>query len=177
MKRNLQTNGFEVDNDLIRETWHPVYRRNFLQKALARCQDCRRGFYIYNQGVESDVSISLEVFFLSAINYRDYFLKTSGHYLYFQMTIKTNLWVFINSLVRSICCFLLCYDFYHSREIVNLVWSQPLLFCLFYFRLTATMSSCSGASNKCSRSLPTPSGNRWDHQKMYPELKSCFLSQ
>ena len=56
VKRNLQTNGFEVDNELIRETWHPVYRRNFLNKALARCQDCRRGFYIYNQGIESDVS-------------------------------------------------------------------------------------------------------------------------
>ena len=56
VKRNLQTNGFEVDNDLIRETWHPVYRRSFLTKALSRCQDCRRGFYIYNQGIESDVS-------------------------------------------------------------------------------------------------------------------------
>ena len=55
VKRNLQTNGFEVDNDLIRETWHPVYRKNFLTKALSRCHDCRRGFYIYNQGVETDV--------------------------------------------------------------------------------------------------------------------------
>lgn len=56
VKRNLQTLGVEVDNDLIRETWHPVYRKNFLQKALSRCHECRRGFYLYNQGLENDVS-------------------------------------------------------------------------------------------------------------------------
>lgn len=63
VKRNLQTNGLEVDNDLIRETWHPVYRRSFLLKALARCQDCRRGYYIYNQGIESDIDCNDVVLF------------------------------------------------------------------------------------------------------------------
>ena len=53
IKRNLQMSGVEVDNDLIRSTWHPVYRRNFLRKALSRCYDCKRGFFVYNQGLES----------------------------------------------------------------------------------------------------------------------------
>eukprot|EP00094_Tigriopus_californicus_P012573 TCALIF_12157-PA protein Name:"Similar to OPA1 Dynamin-like 120 kDa protein, mitochondrial (Gallus gallus)" AED:0.10 eAED:0.11 QI:168/0.81/0.91/0.95/0.86/0.86/23/220/1024 len=55
IKRNLQMAQVEVDNDVIRETWHPVYRRHFLNKALSRCYDCRRGFYIYKQGLETEV--------------------------------------------------------------------------------------------------------------------------
>ncbi len=55
-QRNLQTNsGIEVDNEIIRETWHPVYRRHFLQKAIKRCNDCRRGFFMYSKGIENDV--------------------------------------------------------------------------------------------------------------------------
>ena len=46
-----------MDNELIRDTWHPVYRRHFLQKALGRCYDCRRGFFMYSKGIENDVSI------------------------------------------------------------------------------------------------------------------------
>ena len=57
VKRNLQTNAnIEVDYELIRETWHPVYRTHFLQKAINRCYDCRRGFFMYSKGIENDVS-------------------------------------------------------------------------------------------------------------------------
>ena len=57
VKRNLQTNSnIEVDYELIRETWHPVYRRHFLRKALNRCYDCRRGYFMYSKGIENDVS-------------------------------------------------------------------------------------------------------------------------
>ena len=60
VKRNLQTDGnVEVDYELIRETWHPVYRRHFLRKALRRCHDCRRGFFMYSKGIESDVSFRI----------------------------------------------------------------------------------------------------------------------
>ena len=63
VKRNLQTNNsIDVDNELIRETWHPVYRRHFLQKALGRCYDCRRGFFMYSKGIENDVSIYIEYY-------------------------------------------------------------------------------------------------------------------
>jgi len=63
VKRNLQTLGIDVDNELIRETWHPVYRKNFLQKALTRCHECRRGFYLYNQGLENDLDCNDVVLF------------------------------------------------------------------------------------------------------------------
>ena len=57
VKRNLQTDAnIEVDYELIRETWHPVYRTHFLQKAINRCYDCRRGFFMYSKGIENDVS-------------------------------------------------------------------------------------------------------------------------
>jgi len=49
VRRNLATQGLEVDNELIRETWYPVFRRNFLRGALGRCYDCRKGFWMYQQ--------------------------------------------------------------------------------------------------------------------------------
>ncbi len=59
IKRNLQTSsGLEVDKETIRETWHPVFRRHFLRRALSRCYDCRRGFYMYKQGLETEVILA-----------------------------------------------------------------------------------------------------------------------
>jgi len=55
VRRNLATQGLEVDNELIRETWYPVFRRSFLRGALGRCYDCRKGFWMYQQGVETDL--------------------------------------------------------------------------------------------------------------------------
>ena len=64
IKRNLQMSGIETDNELIRATWHPVYRRHFLRKALSRCYDCKRGFFVYNQGLEgSDLDCNDVVLF------------------------------------------------------------------------------------------------------------------
>lgn len=53
IRKNLQRNGLEVDNEFIRETWHPVYRRFFLQQSLARAYDCKKGYYLYHTGHES----------------------------------------------------------------------------------------------------------------------------
>ncbi|XP_073976577.1 opa1 mitochondrial dynamin like GTPase isoform X7 [Rhodnius prolixus] len=50
VKKNLQRNGVEVNNDFVRETWAPVYRRHFINSSIARAYDCRRGFYLYHQG-------------------------------------------------------------------------------------------------------------------------------
>ena len=58
-RRNLSVNGVDVDNEFIRQTWHPVYRRHFLRKSLARVYDCRKGFYMYHQGLECEVSTAL----------------------------------------------------------------------------------------------------------------------
>lgn len=56
VRKNLQRNGLEVDNEFIRETWHPVYRRFFLQQSLARAYDCRKGYYLYHTGHENEVA-------------------------------------------------------------------------------------------------------------------------
>jgi len=64
VKRNLQTMGIdEVDNETIRETWHPVYRKHFLQTAVAQCHECRKGYYMYNQGLDNDLDCNDVVLF------------------------------------------------------------------------------------------------------------------
>lgn len=41
----------------LKETWHPLYRRNFLKKSLSTVSECRKGFYYYQRGfTESGVS-------------------------------------------------------------------------------------------------------------------------
>lgn len=56
MIRNImQRSNIDVSTEYIRETWHPLYRRNFLKQSLARAYDCRKGYYLYHQGIESEV--------------------------------------------------------------------------------------------------------------------------
>ncbi|XP_045781148.1 dynamin-like 120 kDa protein, mitochondrial isoform X1 [Maniola jurtina] len=49
VRDNLRRRGVEVDNEYIRETWRPVYLRNFLQRAQARARDCKKSYYLYSQ--------------------------------------------------------------------------------------------------------------------------------
>ncbi|KAJ8708170.1 hypothetical protein PYW08_010536 [Mythimna loreyi] len=49
VRDNLRRKGIEVDNDYIRDTWRPVYLKNFLQRAQTRARDCRKSFYLYSQ--------------------------------------------------------------------------------------------------------------------------------
>ncbi|XP_023245178.1 dynamin-like 120 kDa protein, mitochondrial isoform X2 [Copidosoma floridanum] len=63
VKKNLQRSGLDVDNEFIRETWHPVYRRFFLQQSLSRAYDCRKGFYLYHTGHDSEMECSDVVLF------------------------------------------------------------------------------------------------------------------
>ncbi|EEB18045.1 conserved hypothetical protein [Pediculus humanus corporis] len=63
IRKNLQTIDIEVDADFIRETWHPVYKRHFLNKSRAKVYDCRKAFYMYHQGLESEVDCSDVVLF------------------------------------------------------------------------------------------------------------------
>lgn len=40
----------------IKDTWHQLYRRHFLQNALSHCNLCKRGFYYYQRHfVDSEV--------------------------------------------------------------------------------------------------------------------------
>jgi optic atrophy protein 1 len=52
VRKNLETQAFEVDNDFIRETWYQLYRRQFLQRAMTTANSCRKGFYYYQKGFE-----------------------------------------------------------------------------------------------------------------------------
>uniref|UniRef100_A0A674CIZ9 Dynamin-like GTPase OPA1, mitochondrial n=1 Tax=Salmo trutta TaxID=8032 RepID=A0A674CIZ9_SALTR len=57
VRKNLEGRGVDVDPVLIKDTWHQLYRRHFLQKALHHCNLCRRGFYYYQrQFVDSEKS-------------------------------------------------------------------------------------------------------------------------
>ena len=58
VRKNTQNGGVEVDNEFIREMWHPVYRRHFLRRALAKAYDCRKAFYAYHQGLEGELGVS-----------------------------------------------------------------------------------------------------------------------
>ncbi|XP_045102857.1 dynamin-like 120 kDa protein, mitochondrial isoform X4 [Portunus trituberculatus] len=57
VRKNTQSCGVEVDNEFIREMWHPVYRRHFLRRALAKAYDCRKAFYAYHQGLEGELGV------------------------------------------------------------------------------------------------------------------------
>ncbi|XP_058808186.1 dynamin-like 120 kDa protein, mitochondrial isoform X2 [Phymastichus coffea] len=63
VRKNLQRNGLEVDNEFVRETWHPVYRRFFLQQSLSRAYDCRKGYYLYHTGHDAEMECNDVVLF------------------------------------------------------------------------------------------------------------------
>ncbi|XP_008217592.1 dynamin-like 120 kDa protein, mitochondrial isoform X1 [Nasonia vitripennis] len=63
VRKNLQRSGLEVDNEFIRETWHPVYRRFFLQQSLSRAYDCRKGYYLYHTGHDAEMECNDVVLF------------------------------------------------------------------------------------------------------------------
>ncbi|XP_043257588.1 dynamin-like 120 kDa protein, mitochondrial isoform X2 [Colletes gigas] len=63
IKKNLQQNGLEVDSEFVRETWHHIYRKFFLQQTLARAYDCKKGFYLYHTGHENEMECNDVVLF------------------------------------------------------------------------------------------------------------------
>uniref|UniRef100_A0A6Q2WSW0 Dynamin-like GTPase OPA1, mitochondrial n=1 Tax=Esox lucius TaxID=8010 RepID=A0A6Q2WSW0_ESOLU len=64
VRKNLEGRGVEVDPVLIKDTWHQLYRRHFLQKALQHCNLCRRGFYYYQRHfVDSELECNDVVLF------------------------------------------------------------------------------------------------------------------
>ncbi|XP_058494597.1 dynamin-like 120 kDa protein, mitochondrial isoform X1 [Solea solea] len=64
VRKNLEGRAVEVDPGLIKDTWHQLYRRHFLQKALAHCNLCKRGFYYYQRHfVDSELECNDVVLF------------------------------------------------------------------------------------------------------------------
>ncbi|XP_072035958.1 dynamin-like GTPase OPA1, mitochondrial isoform X2 [Amphiura filiformis] len=54
VKKNLETKSVEVDQEFIRETWHPLYRKHFLERSMKLAQQCSKGFYHYQRGFKDD---------------------------------------------------------------------------------------------------------------------------
>ncbi|CAJ1060732.1 dynamin-like 120 kDa protein%2C mitochondrial isoform X4 [Xyrichtys novacula] len=64
VRKNLEGRGVEVDPVLIKDTWHQLYRRHFLQNALSHCSLCKRGFYYYQRHfVDSELECNDVVLF------------------------------------------------------------------------------------------------------------------
>ncbi|XP_072294106.1 dynamin-like GTPase OPA1, mitochondrial isoform X9 [Eucyclogobius newberryi] len=64
VRKNLEARNVEVDPILIKDTWHQLYRRHFLQKALSHCNLCKRGFYYYQRHfVDSELECNDVVLF------------------------------------------------------------------------------------------------------------------
>ncbi|MBN3273369.1 OPA1 protein, partial [Polyodon spathula] len=64
VRKNLEARGVEVDPALIKDTWHQLYRRQFLRTALSHCNLCRRGFYYYQRHfVDSELECNDVVLF------------------------------------------------------------------------------------------------------------------
>ncbi|TGZ58600.1 hypothetical protein CRM22_009550 [Opisthorchis felineus] len=68
IRRNLQTRNIEVTDQLISETWEPLVRHLYLERALENAHDCRKSFYYYQQGFlnSSNVHSDSEAAHLSA---------------------------------------------------------------------------------------------------------------
>ncbi|XP_034003059.1 dynamin-like 120 kDa protein, mitochondrial isoform X4 [Trematomus bernacchii] len=64
VRKNLEARSVLVDPVLIKDTWHQLYRRHFLQKALSHCNLCKRGFYYYQRHfVDSELECNDVVLF------------------------------------------------------------------------------------------------------------------
>lgn len=55
VRKNLQARDVDVDYKFIRDTWEPLYRLHFLRRSLAKANDCRKGYYLYHQGLDSEL--------------------------------------------------------------------------------------------------------------------------
>ncbi|KAF6777825.1 hypothetical protein AHF37_02744 [Paragonimus kellicotti] len=60
IRRNLQARNLTVTDQLIAETWEPLVRRAYLERALYNCQECRKSFYYYQQGFLNAPNLSTE---------------------------------------------------------------------------------------------------------------------
>lgn len=55
VRKNLQAQEVDVDYKFIRDTWEPLYRLHFLRRSLSKANECRKGYYLYHQGLDSDL--------------------------------------------------------------------------------------------------------------------------
>ncbi|KAF5287567.1 hypothetical protein FQA39_LY15896 [Lamprigera yunnana] len=56
IRNNIQHNNIEVDSDFVREVWYVLYRTHFLKQAQQRINNCRKSYFLYHQGQETECS-------------------------------------------------------------------------------------------------------------------------
>src|SRR5690606_20978122 len=57
VRKNLQTRDIDVDQRFIKETWEPLYKLYFLERALIKARECRKCFSLYHQGNLADTGL------------------------------------------------------------------------------------------------------------------------
>jgi len=63
VRKNLQRNGSDVPPEVVKEVWGPVFRRHFLKQSLSKAYECRKSYFLYQQGLDSDVDCNDVVLF------------------------------------------------------------------------------------------------------------------
>ncbi|XP_074604504.1 opa1 mitochondrial dynamin like GTPase isoform X2 [Brevipalpus obovatus] len=55
VRQNLQHQGIDVEDESIQKVWNHLYRIHSLKSAIQRGQECRKCFFLYKQGIETEV--------------------------------------------------------------------------------------------------------------------------
>lgn len=64
IKKNLESCGIEVDDDMIQKLWKPYHQSRFLLNEVDRAQECRGLYQFYQGGVDAGIDCSHVLFFL-----------------------------------------------------------------------------------------------------------------
>ncbi|ESO01448.1 hypothetical protein HELRODRAFT_82157, partial [Helobdella robusta] len=54
VRKNLEAQSIDVQDDFIEKTWHIMYRQHFLARRLITAANCQKGFYYYQQGFQDN---------------------------------------------------------------------------------------------------------------------------
>uniref|UniRef100_A0A6G1SF56 dynamin GTPase n=1 Tax=Aceria tosichella TaxID=561515 RepID=A0A6G1SF56_9ACAR len=63
IKRNLEAQGCEMDDDAIQRVWIPYHRHNFLQNEIERAHECGKMFHFYENDLNCETDCSHVLFF------------------------------------------------------------------------------------------------------------------
>lgn len=63
VKKNLESQGIEVDSERILRVWNPLFRSTFLSNEVKRAQECSKVFYFYENDLDSGTDCNHVLFF------------------------------------------------------------------------------------------------------------------
>lgn len=68
IRKNLEARNVQAENIFIEETWQLLYQQQFLERALLTANDCVKGFFYYQNGIQDDTVDCSEVILFWRIN-------------------------------------------------------------------------------------------------------------